>query len=132
MFRCDLTNWISTLLDKITTYIKQCCSLEVLPTIYYHCHLFVFVMCCQLLIYGWFFHPNLEMEDSLLCDTNYFTILIITTIILLSNNRPSDLLRFPAISLEVSLLTIFLWGHRKAFVLVILYFVDRASRYSSC
>ena len=57
------------------------------------------------------------MEDSLLCDINYFPVFII--IILLSSNRPSDLLRSPAISLEVCLLTIFLWGRSKAFVLVV-------------
>jgi predicted neutral ceramidase superfamily lipid hydrolase len=81
-------------------------------------HLFVFVNYCQLLIYGYFFHQNLDMEDTLLCVTNY-CIVIIITIVLLSSNRPSDLLRSIVISLEVCLLTFFLWGRSKAFVLVV-------------
>ena len=52
----------------------------------------------------------------------------------LSSSRPSGLLRSPAICLEVSLLTVFLWGRRESFVFVVwdVSFDFYAAAYSFC
>jgi len=46
-------------------------------------------------------------------------ITIIIIIIILSNNRPNGLLRSTAISLEVSLFTVFFWGRTETFDLLV-------------
>jgi len=45
--------------------------------------------------------------------------LFTTVIIILSSNRPNGLLRSPAFSLEVSLLTVFFWGRTKTSALLV-------------